>query len=277
MALAVLAAVANAAASVLQRKSARELPDQDAFELRLLFDQVRHPAWLGGIAAMVAGFLLQAGALATGPIVLVQPILIVELAFTLLLGWAVFGTRLRRREWTAVIGMSGGIALLLVALSPTGGDPRHASTGVWLVASAVTMAAAGAFAVFGYRRHGAARAASLGVATGICFGFTAALTAMVTVSLSGGIGALFTTWQTYALAVVGPAGFFLLQNALQAGRLVASQPALTLANPLTALGWGVVVFGEQVRDSGWLAAELAGVLLIAACTVMLARSPLVGG
>jgi NADPH:quinone reductase-like Zn-dependent oxidoreductase len=61
---------------------------------------------------------------ATGPILLIQPILVIELAFTLLLSSVVFAARLRLREWVAVTGMSGGVALLLVAFAPSGGDPR---------------------------------------------------------------------------------------------------------------------------------------------------------
>jgi hypothetical protein len=48
----------------------------------------------------------------------------------------------------------------------------------------------------------------------------------------GGLGGVFTAWQTYLLIVLGPLFFFLLQKTMQAGRLVASQPALTLANPI---------------------------------------------
>jgi hypothetical protein len=48
---------------------------------------------------------------------------------------------------------------------------------------------------------------------------------------------VFATWQTWVLIAAGIGGFFLLQNALQAGRLAASQPGITLANPAVALIW----------------------------------------
>jgi len=69
------------------------------------------------------GFLLQAGALATGPIALVQPVLVVELGFTLLLAAAVVPHQSARAgEWAAIAGMTGGLALLLFALQPSGGN-----------------------------------------------------------------------------------------------------------------------------------------------------------
>jgi len=61
---------------------------------------------------------------------------------------------------------------------------------------------------------------------------------------------------------------------MQAGRLVASQPALTLANPVVAVGFGIAVFGEHVRGGGWIVGAVVGAALIAASTVLLARSPL---
>jgi drug/metabolite transporter (DMT)-like permease len=267
--LAVAASAANAVASVLQRKAAREQPESDAFELRLLWHLVHQRAWLGGVTAMICGFLLQVGALGTGPIALVQPILILELGFTLVLSSVVFRTGLRAREWFAVAGMSVGVALLLFALRPSGGHPGAVPGWTWALASAVTVGVVAVLAFVGYRARDTGRAAYLGVATGVAFGFTAALIAGIT---AGGLSHLFADWQTYALVVAGPAGFFLLQNALQGGRLVASQPGLTLANPLTALGWGVVVFGEQAQSGGWIVLALAGVGLIGLCTVLLGRS-----
>ncbi|HEX3590147.1 MAG TPA: DMT family transporter [Pseudonocardiaceae bacterium] len=267
--LAVGASVANAVASVLQRKAARNEPESEAFELRLLWHLVRQRAWLGGVIAMVSGFVLQAGALGTGPVALVQPILILELAFTLVLSGFVFRTGLRGTEWLAVAGMSVGVALLLSALRPTGGRPGVASGATWALATGVTVCVIAVLVLIGRRKRDAGRAAYLGVATGVSFGFTAVLIAAI---IAAGLGSLLTEWQTYALIVAGPAGFFLLQNALQGGRLVASQPGLTLANPLAALGWGVAVFGEQVQSGGWIVLALAGVALIALCTVLLARS-----
>jgi hypothetical protein len=73
--------------------------------------------------------------------------------------------------------------------------------------------------------------------------------------------------------VLGPAGFVLLQNALRAGRLVASQPGMTLANPLVAVGWGVTAFGERVNTAGWLVLAGFGAGLMVTSTITLARSP----
>jgi drug/metabolite transporter (DMT)-like permease len=272
---AVLAAAANAAASVLQRKAARRGGPSDVGAVRMLLGLLRQGVWVGGIGCMLGGFLLQAAALATGPIALVQPVLVIELSFTLVLSGLVFRTRLHGREWTAVLGMSAGLALLLLGLAPSGGDPVRATGPTWLIGCVITLGVVGLLVGAGHRARNSRRAEFLGAATGVMFGFTAVLVAGITAvyGRTGFVG-VFTAWQTYALVVFGPAGFFLLQYALRAGRLVASQPGMTLANPLVAIGWGVTAFGEQAQTGGWVIADVLGALLIGGCTVLLARSPL---
>ncbi|MDT7618261.1 MAG: hypothetical protein QOF00_5708 [Pseudonocardiales bacterium] len=273
--LVVLAALCNATASVLQRKVDRDEPVDGPTGLSLLWDLAHRPAWIAGIAALIVGFLLQAAALATGPIVLVQPLLVLELPFTLLLAGAVFGSRLHAREWTAIAGMSLGLAALLYALAPSGGDPLSPSVGTWVVGLAVTLGVAGIFVVVGHRSSGSRRAAAFGLATGIGFGLTAVLVAAIgAVWKSSGWPGLLTSPFTWLLVVLGPVFFYLLQRTLQAGPLVASQPFLTLFNPVVAVGFGVAVFGERVNGSGWLVLAVAGAVLIGAGTVLLARSPL---
>jgi drug/metabolite transporter (DMT)-like permease len=275
LALAVFAALGNATASVLQRKADRDEPEGQATGLTLLWHLAHRPAWLGGIAALVVAFLLQAAALATGAIALVQPILVLELAFTLLLGSMVFHSRLHAREWTAITGMTVGLVSMLYALQPGGGNPTRASTAGWATGIGVSLAVAGLFVVLGYRTQGIRRAAYLGIATGIGFGFIAALVAGIGAAYSAsGVSGLFSAPQTYLVIVLGPAFFFLLQKTLQAGRLVASQPALTLTNPLVSVAFGVAVFDEHLRTGAWLLLSLFGAALIIACTVLLARSPL---
>jgi drug/metabolite transporter (DMT)-like permease len=271
--LAVAASAANATASVLQRKGARREPDGRSPSVRLLWELVRQPVWVGGVSVVLAGFLLQVAALATGPIALVQPVLIIELPLTLLLSGVVLRARLHAREWVAVAGMSGGVALLLAVLDPAGGDARHAPLFGWIVGSVLMVATVVVLTVFGYRAGQERRAGFLGIATGIAFGYTAVLVAGVAGTFADGIAAVFTAWQTYAVLLVGPVGFVLLQNALRSGRLVASQPGMTLSNPLIGIAWGVIVFGEHIRGGGWIAADVVSAAVIAGSTVLLTRSP----
>lgn len=272
--LAVLAAGANATASVLQRKAARREPSQRAGTLRLVWDLAHQPVWFGGILSVMLGFLLQAVALSQGRISVVQPLLVLELPFTLLLASVMFRARLRLLEWSAAAMMTGGLIVFLFSLNPTGGAVERTGLAAWILGIAVTLAVVAVFIALGYRHRGDVRAANLAVATGIVFGLTAVMLNAVTEAFSGGIMGVLTAWQTYMVVVMGPSSFFLLQNTLQAGRLVAAQPGLTLADPLVAIVWGVIVFSEDVRTGPWLIGALVGAGVIVLGTFLLSRSPL---
>lgn len=272
--LAAAAAVVNAGSSVLQRKANRSGDDR-SLHLRLFLALVRQPIWFAGIGAVIVGFLLQATALANGPLAAVQPLLALELPITLLLAARVFHARLRRADWVAAAGMAGGLILLIVSLHPGQTKTLQVPLLTWLLGLAVSYAVIGLLVAQGARSHGSRRAAVLGVATGICFGVTAALMSGMTAALAGGFGEIFLTWQTYLMAGTGAVAMFLLQSALQAGSLVAAQPGITLADPIVAILWGVTVFGEPVRGGAWLVGAVAGGLAMAGFGFLLARCPVV--
>ncbi|OEJ62223.1 hypothetical protein BGM19_33570 [Streptomyces agglomeratus] len=73
---------------------------------------------------------------------------------------------------------------------------------------------------------------------------------------------------------VGAGALFLLEHAMQAGPLVASQPALTLGDAGVSLALGIVLYEEHVRSGWWLLPEVLGVALVAAGVLMLSRVPI---
>ncbi|WP_223843156.1 DMT family transporter [Amycolatopsis methanolica] len=273
--LAVLAAAANAAGSVLQRHAARNEPAGGRLTIGLLWDLAKQPAWGFGVTSMVAGSVLQALALAAGPIVLVQPILIGELAFVLVLTAVFRRHRLGFGEWLPVAGVGCGVAVLLTALRPTGGDPLTVSAAGWVVGCLATTTLVAVVVHRGATvAAGGRRALLLGSAAGAWFGFAAVLVSAVMAAARDPSVTVLSTWQFYPAVVAAPLGFFLLQNTLRAGSLTASQPGLTLVNPLVALLWGVTVFGENVRGGAWVFLELAAGAVVVAGTIGLARLPL---
>lgn len=266
----IVAALLNASASVLQRRATKDEPESASFSFGMVLDLVRRPAWILGILAMISGFLLHGVSISLSQIALVQPLLVAELPFTLILASWAFRSRIPRRDWLAIGMQSAGLAAFVGCLAPTGGDPR-VSIATWTLGIGATAAGVIALVVLGYRDRHEHRAALLGVATGATFGLNSALIAGVGAVVSHG-GNLFTTWQTYGVAILGPVSFYLLQNALQAGNLVASQPGFTLTNPLVSVTWGLAVFGEQARSGLFLIGTIAGAALIGAGTIMLAQS-----
>ncbi|WP_037775491.1 DMT family transporter [Streptomyces pristinaespiralis] len=267
--LALLAALANAAASVLQRRALADMPTTTAMAL------LRRPGWMWGAAMLVVSGALQALALATGPLAVVQPVMSTELLFTLLVGGTAFRRRPDRRTQVAFVAMAVGLGGFLALAAPSGGrDTVPAAHWAW---AGLSLAAAVAVLIaVSIRLPSSPRAAVLGTATAIGFACTAVLLKDALGRLPEGVGAVFTTWQLYAAMAVGLGSFLLLQVALRAGSLAASQPALTLGDALLSVVLGVVLFQENLNLEWRTPLEVLALgLLIGGC-VELARSPLIG-
>jgi drug/metabolite transporter (DMT)-like permease len=275
--LAILAACANATSSVLQRRANLDVPRSENLTLRLIWSLMHEPIWFGGILAIIAGFLLQAGALGSGQLATVEPILVAELPFTLILAARVFHQSMGLSEWWPTLAMTAGLGGLLYLLSPSSGRSGNDRWYVWVVGATANLIFIAILVAVGRLGQNARRAALLGVAAGAGFGLTAALIKGMTETLAHGLIALLTGWQVYAMIVAGLFSMFLAQSAFNAGRLVAAQPGLTLTDPVVSVLWGVLAFGEKVH--GGLRAVIAGAcaIIIGVGVVTLARSPLLSG
>src|ERR1700730_6649393 len=280
--LAVAPSVCTATASLCQRKGARSTQTA-GFDARLLVRLARQPAWLLGIAAMIGGFIFQITALRFGDLALVQPILAAELLFVF--GYlAIAGTRrVTGRDLLAAAAMSAGIGVFLRLAAPSGGR-LHAPGSSWLLAGLVTagVVLTSMAAAFGLRgRPGASasrRAAVLGSATGISWGFMAAVIKELSSHLGYAIGAIVTTWSLSLLLAAGAATMLLAAHALAAGPLAASQPGFTIVDPLTASLLGVFLFGEHSQPGpAALAGEALALAVVIAGATAQSRSCLILG
>lgn len=286
--LAVAASLCTATSSICQRKGAMNT-ETSGFDIGLIVRLARQPIWLLGIGSMILGFGFQVTALRFGPLALVQPILALELlvVFAYLAISGARRVRVRRRDWLAAAAMSAGIAVFLLLSSPTGGR-LHAPLGAWLLAGLVTGAivvlAVWASSRSGWKWRGARpasesrRAAILGAATGVGWGFVAAIIKEFSSHLGGGIGAILTTWSPYALIAVGAATMLLASHALAAGPLAASQPGFTVLDPLSATLLGEFLFAEhlQTRPAN-LALEAVALAVVVTGALILSHSCLIQG
>ncbi|MFA0841528.1 DMT family transporter [Streptomyces rochei] len=277
--LALLAALSNAAASVLQRRAAAQDEGRAGARhtvVRSLLRLVRDRYWVGGALLLALTTVLQGAALAVGSLAVVQPLMASELLFTLMVGSLVFHRRPDLRTWLAFVALATGLALFLGAAAPAAGHDT-ADPGRWGWAGLVLFVVVTALASVGSLVRGAPRAALFGSASAVAFGGTAALLKEVTGRLPQGVGAVLTQWPVYATGVVGVISFLLLQSALRAGTLAASQPALTLGDALTSVALGWALFGEEIALGVRVLPEVVGIALIGLGSVGLARAPSVHG
>jgi drug/metabolite transporter (DMT)-like permease len=281
--LALAASLCTATSSVCQRLGAKDDIGTGAFDLRLIVRLARQPIWLLGVASMILGFVFQVSALRFGDLALVQPILATELLFVFAYMTLIGSRRVKRRDWLAAAAMAVGLGVFLFAASPSGGR-LHAAAFTWWLAGLASLGAVVLLLAlaFGWGRlRGASRsrqAAVLGIATGIAWGFVAAVIKELSSHLGGGVDGIFGNWSVYVLVGAGAASMLLASHALRAGPLAASQPGFTIVDPLSASLLGLFLFGEHLRvATGDLALEALALAVLLAGVSILSHSQLVVG
>jgi hypothetical protein len=272
---ALLTAGSNACASVLQRKAAAQVPPERSLHISLVADLIKRRVWLAGIGMVLVAAVAQAAALATGPIALVQPIFIIELPVTLVLAALANHNRaaLRRLPWAAIATTTAALGAGLAIAQPSGAIAT-AQNRSWVIALIATAIFEAILIGTASGTKGEPRAALLGLAAACGYALTAALMKNAMADLDQGAVQFFSSWHIYGTAVAGVGSLFLLQNALQAGSLVASQPMLTVGDALISIGYGVTLYSEVLRDGWWLLPEIVALGAIIAGCVQIAKSPL---
>jgi drug/metabolite transporter (DMT)-like permease len=271
--LAVLAAASNATSNVLQRLANKQESPDVSFSPRLIWDLLHRKVWLAGLGTTTLSFILQAAALSFAALAAVQPLIALELPLTLVGSSWVLGAVLHRREWMAIALMTGGLGMLIGFLHPAPVAHLHLSNLGWIVGLVSGEGLVSGFAGAAHLSHDWKRAAFFGAAAGLQFGLTAVIMKETKPVLPSGLVPLFTHWSTYALALSGLAAMLLVQAALNAGRLVAAQPGITLLDPLVAILWGVMGFHESTAGGLFLLAAGVGGALMVAGAIGLSSSP----
>ena len=275
--LATIAAVLFAFGTVLQQRAAMsEGGGEDVGAgAGLLIKLLRRPVWLAGIAVDAVGFGAQATALGIGRLAVVQPLLALQVVFALPLGARFSHQHIGRREITGAAIVTAGIALFLVLSNPEGGRD-DAPFSEWALTFGISAVLCGGLVLISRGREKEMRAALLGVATGILWGVSAALTKATVDQLGEGVTGLILDWHLYALLVVGFFSLSLAQASLQVGALAPAIATQSIFDPIASVILGVTLLQEHL-DVELFAALGSGFALLACCAglVMLARSPIV--
>jgi drug/metabolite transporter (DMT)-like permease len=246
--LALLAAIAFAFGSVLQQKGTLEVPAEGG-DPRFLAQMVRRPVWLTGAACQGSGWVLQAVALDSGSLIVVQSLTTMSLVIALPLGKHFTGQQISRRVWTGAAAIVAGIVLFLSVGSPAGGTSTPPASAWWSAGFSATVLVA-ILGRLGGRRQGAPSALFFGSAAGVAFAMQSAVTKVFIPDVGHGLSAVLSSWTIHALIVTALAGFVLQQSALRAGVLA---PAMASSNVVTLFGsvvFGATVFGESLSSGG---------------------------
>jgi drug/metabolite transporter (DMT)-like permease len=234
-----------------------------------------NPLWLFGWVALAGAFVFQALALHNGQMSVVQPLLVTELVFALVLRRVWIHQEIRPVTWGAAALVCGTLALFVAVSEPTGGTAVPASS-AWAGAVAAIAGGSVLLALMSLRGSPFRRAALLGAATSMLWALVAAFIKATTDTLTQyGLGGMFLHWPIYALAVAGLAAEYLNQAALHVGPLSVSQPFLVVVDPIVSIGLSVWIFNETFTDDalrlGLAAAAFAGMCV--AVTVLVRTAP----
>jgi hypothetical protein len=273
--MALVAALANAIASICQRLGVEDAPSSHGPSVGLVRHMVQRPVWLFGFAIMALGFVAQAVALHLGALNVVQPILVSELVILVFVLWLWYSTPLRVRDLAAAVATAVGLGVFLFVSSPSAGA-KVPSNALWLAVGVVIVAVVAVFVLVA--RSGPAwwRALLLGAGASVGFALLSAITKSMTNILVAGWAPLFSSWQLYALAVIGLGSFVIMQSAFQVGPFAASQSTLILVNPFVAIAIGYVLYGETLRGGPlYVSLEALSLAVMVVGAVGLATSPLV--
>jgi hypothetical protein len=265
--------LAYAITAVTEQLSTKRVKRRRALSPELLLDLIKQPLWLAGIGANVASFALQVVALRFGPLALVEPILVCDLIFAGLIT-AVLKKRADPVTGAGVVACAAGVAGFLVIARPSAGRQAIGLIEALPLLAGFAAVLVGCLALARWNRT--VRPLALALACGAAYAVTDFAIKLVTTEFSAGLADLFTHWPIYAVAIIGPIGFVLNQNAFQAGTLLAPVLAvITITDTIgdVALGW---LFLDEKLASGPLqiAGQAASLLVMTVGIVVLAhRSP----
>lgn len=267
------AAMIFGSAAVLEYRTAKQVPPRGPLEPRLLVDLARRPMWLFAIGANIVGVGLQILALRFGPLALVQPVLVCDLIFAVLI--SAFTIRHRPPDWIMLAGVvccAAGLGGFLATAQPRGGTGTVALADVVPLAAGLAAVLAGCLAAAKVASRNL-RALALALACGVMYGVTAFLFKLVSQSMSQGFSQPLQQWPLYAVVIVGPVGFLLNQSAFQAGILVSPVLAvITVADPLVSIGIAHLWLNESISGSGGdIAVEIVSLAVMAGGIVALAQ------
>ena len=266
------AAVLGLSAAIDQR-STKKVKTREPLSPRLLADLARQPLWLIAIGANVVGFILQVVALAYGSLALVQPLLVCDLLFAVLIAWYLRG-RANEPQPSAKLTFGGvgittiGLAGFLAIGQPT---PGHTQARLDMLAPLAVgyVVIVGACLVVANRNVNM-QPLALALGCGVSYGVAAFVIKLLTSEFGGGLAAVFTNWPIYVFLVVGPAGFILNQNALQEGTLLAPvQAIISVADPVISIALGVAWLDVRLRSSpAAIAGEIISFLVLTVGIIM---------
>ncbi|HET6241052.1 MAG TPA: DMT family transporter [Arthrobacter sp.] len=253
--LAVLLAVLGAffLAIGAQRQSSAVKADTGGLALSSngLLRLLRNPRWILGLLLLCVGMAMNAVALVTAPLTVVQPIGAIALVITTIVNAKDQGLNINRATVVAIAACVTGSALFVVLAVNVTQENHHVSSSDELTIVLLLALAVGLFGTLAvlFRHRMSAFIYILGA--GVLFGFVAVLTRIIGKHLldPNGLGLLNVQWYTVvAIVAAGGLGSWFVQSAYSGGPPDLVIAGLTVIDPIVGITIGIAILGELRPD-----------------------------
>ncbi|VXB75820.1 conserved membrane hypothetical protein [Arthrobacter sp. 9V] len=215
--------------------------------LRLL----RNPRWMLGLLFLALGMVMNAIALVSAPLTVVQPIGAIALVITTIVNAKDQGLSINRATVVAISACVTGSALFVLLAVNVTQENHHVNSDDELTIVLLLALAVGIFGTLAvlFKHRMSAFIYILGA--GVLFGFVAVLTRIIGKHLldPNGLFLLNVQWYTLvAIAAAGGLGSWFVQSAYSGGPPDLVIAGLTVIDPMVGIAIGIVILGELRPD-----------------------------
>lgn len=249
--LAVLGAVCLAFGA--QRQGSAVKADTGGLSLSThgLLRLIRNPRWVFGLLLLCAGMAMNAVALVSAPLTVVQPIGAIALVITTVVNAKDQGLSINRATVVAISAcVTGSAVFVLLAVNATQ-ENHHVSFDDELTIVLLLALAVGLFGTLAlvFKHRMSAFIYILGA--GVLFGFVAVLTRIIGKHLldPNGLALLNVQWYSVvAIVAAGVLGSWFVQSAYSGGPPDLVIAGLTVIDPIVGIAIGIAILGELRPD-----------------------------
>jgi drug/metabolite transporter (DMT)-like permease len=263
--LASAAALLFGVATAIEHRAAHSVPFDDVGPIRLFLRLLRKPRWLASRLLDTAAVVLQALALRSGSLVVVQCIVACGIVAAIGTSAAMDRRWPHRREWLGSTAVVAGVILVSGITNARHGHPRPSTT-QWIQLGAVVavIAAFVHFALRTQRPTWLSRRPSLilGAAAGACFALGSGFLKLGSLDLRHSAHRPTAIIALAAFLALGFIGNVAAQRSFQIGAISDGLPALVAAEPIAALIAGMILFHERIAMSPRGAVGVAGLIVV---------------
>ncbi len=266
--LALAGATLNGLGALWQNSAVRDKQNGKLVRLAALLDLLRNPRWLMGQSAVIVGSILHFGALAFAPVTVIQPIGVLAIAVTTVATARRERTSLTIGTWLSLVAVVLGVGGF-TSLAATNAQVTSVSDATAVLIAVIVGLLLMVLGLIGSVGHGLVRCLAFAAGGGVVFGFASVVVRLAALAVEHGNLTDFPTGSLIGAILSIPVAVWFIQQAHASGPPNVVVAALTLVDPVVAIGIGYVALGEGAKTSTVATVSEAACFLLAAAGIVL--------